>query len=384
MPSLALKYRPRRWSDMTGQRHVRVVLQAMVGQQDMRPAFIFAGAYGTGKTSSARILASALNCEMEEPIDRPCTKCPSCLAIADCVGTDVQELDAASNGLVDNIRSIRESARYVAQSRWKVYIIDEASQLSSTAANALLKTLEEPPPNVVFVLCTTEPSKVLPTILSRCMMFDFRRLSETDMVKRLSYIAAREEFDVEPSLVQACAQRANGSMRNAVMLLDQATTVHARTGGQLADLVGIPATGLPVITALAGGDVGTAWGHCDQALARHGDISVVVTQIVDVMKQMLVSLSVDSEELLDSEQKDVAKLAQKVGLNKLLKAMQEVWTYAGKLQGSNAVNSRSLLDLLCAQLLQCLCTVEASSNGHSSVEVVSSAGVSEILSQLQV
>jgi DNA polymerase-3 subunit gamma/tau len=217
------KYRPQRLSELVGQEAIAATLGHALRSGRIAPAYLFSGPRGTGKTSSARILARSLNCIASEgPTPDPCGTCELCTSIAAGNALDVIEIDAASNTGVDNIRELIERSRFApVQARWKVYVIDECHMLSTAAFNALLKTLEEPPPRVVFVLATTDPQRVLPTILSRCQRFDFRRIPLEALEKHLGWIAEREAISISPEALRLVAQRAQGGLRDAESLLDQ-------------------------------------------------------------------------------------------------------------------------------------------------------------------
>ncbi|HJN33594.1 MAG TPA: DNA polymerase III subunit gamma/tau, partial [Prochlorococcus sp.] len=217
------KYRPQRFDALVGQDAIAATLSHALRTSRIAPAYLFSGPRGTGKTSSARILARSLNClNSTEPTPEPCGNCELCKSIAAGTALDVIEIDAASNTGVDNIRELIERSRFApVQARWKVYVVDECHMLSTAAFNALLKTLEEPPPRVVFVLATTDPQRVLPTILSRCQRFDFRRIPLEALEKHLEMIATREAIAIEPEALHVVAQRAQGGLRDAESLLDQ-------------------------------------------------------------------------------------------------------------------------------------------------------------------
>ncbi len=217
------KYRPRMLDELVGQEFISITLKQALISQKIAPAYLFNGPRGTGKTSSARIFAKSLNClSSEQPTPNPCGKCELCIQIADGNALDIIEIDAASNTGVENIREIIDRARFApTQARWKVYVIDECHMLSTAASNALLKTIEEPPERVVFILATTNPERVINTIQSRCQKFDFKRISSNTIFQNLSDIANKESIKFEDQALKLIAKRSNGGMRDAQSLLDQ-------------------------------------------------------------------------------------------------------------------------------------------------------------------
>ena len=217
------KYRPQRFDQLVGQEAIAATLGNALRSGRIAPAYLFRGPRGTGHTSSARILARSLNgIGADGPTPEPCGTCELCRSIAAGNALDVIEIDAASNTGVDNIRELIERSRFApVQARWKVYVVDECHMLSTAAFNALLKTLEEPPPRVVFVLATTDPQRVLPTILSRCQRFDFRRIPLDALEQHLGWIAAQEQIQITAEALHVVAQRAQGGLRDAESLLDQ-------------------------------------------------------------------------------------------------------------------------------------------------------------------
>jgi len=218
--SLYRRYRPQRFSELRGQDHVSRTLRNAVRENRVAHAYLFSGPRGTGKTSSARILAKALNCAA--PTDgEPCGVCESCVEVAAGTSLDVHELDAASNNGVEAMRDLVARASLGTPGRWKVYIVDEVHMLSAAASNALLKTLEEPPGHVVFVLATTDPQKVLPTIRSRTQHFEFRLLPADVLAEHLRWVAADAGLEVAPEAIDLVARRGNGSVRDALSALDQ-------------------------------------------------------------------------------------------------------------------------------------------------------------------
>lgn len=235
------KYRPRTFAELVGQEAIATTLTNGITLGKIAPAYLFTGPRGTGKTSSARILAKSLNClNSPQPTPDPCGECEACVAIARGSALDVIEIDAASNTGVDNIREIIERSQFApVQCRYKVYVIDECHMLSTAAFNALLKTLEEPPPQIIFILATTDPQRVLPTIISRCQRFDYRRIPLEAMVKHLEYIATEEQIKINLAGITLIAQLANGGLRDAQSLLDQLSLLDGEiTPERIWDLVG--------------------------------------------------------------------------------------------------------------------------------------------------
>ena len=221
------KYRPQTFHDLIGQENIVISLSKAIELNRIAHAFLLCGPRGTGKTSSARILAKSLNCK-EGPTLTPCGKCPACLDIMNSIPVDVIEIDAASNRSVEDTQAILEKIQYVpVNGRYKIYIIDEVHMLTNHAFNALLKTLEEPPENVIFILATTEPQKVLETIISRCQRYDFRRITIDDIVKRLKYISEQENINIADEALFAIAKNSQGGMRDSLALLDQISVLGA-------------------------------------------------------------------------------------------------------------------------------------------------------------
>jgi DNA polymerase-3 subunit gamma/tau len=218
----ARKYRPQHFSTVVGQSHITTTLKNAILNQHLAHAFLFTGPRGVGKTTCARILAKTINCEALTPEGEACDVCTSCKSFNAGASFNVHELDAASNNSVDDIRDLTDQVRIGPQTgRYKIYIIDEVHMLSSSAFNAFLKTLEEPPAHAIFILATTEKHKILPTILSRCQIFDFKRITPADIVLHLEEIAAKENIQAEPSALQIIAQKSDGCMRDSLSILDK-------------------------------------------------------------------------------------------------------------------------------------------------------------------
>src|ERR1700712_3240445 len=210
----ARKYRPQNFNTVVGQSHITTTLKNAIRNQQLAHAFLFCGPRGVGKTTCARILAKSINCENLQPDGKACDKCHSCVSFNEGSSMNIHELDAASNNSVDDIRSLVEQVRFAPQAgKYKVYIIDEVHMLSSSAFNAFLKTLEEPPSYAIFILATTEKHKILPTILSRCQIFDFKRITLQDTVVHLHGIANKEHIIADETALQLIAQKSEGCMR---------------------------------------------------------------------------------------------------------------------------------------------------------------------------
>src|SRR5437660_7327297 len=219
---IARKYRPQSFADVVNQEHVKTTLENAIGQQRIAHGYIFSGQRGTGKTTIARILARCLNC-IQGPTASPCGVCASCKEITAGGTVDVIEIDAASNRGINEMRELRENVRYQpARDKYKIFIIDEAHQITNEAFNALLKTIEEPPPWAVFVLCTTEAHKIPATIASRCQHFSFRSVDFEDLVARMAWICEQEGIETDPDALAILAQAGEGSVRDSLSALDQA------------------------------------------------------------------------------------------------------------------------------------------------------------------
>ncbi len=296
---LARRFRPQKLEEVVGQEHVAATLRNAISGDRLAHAYLFSGPRGVGKTSMARILAKALNCHKAKgPTADPCGKCPSCEEVAEGRSLDVVEMDAASHTGVDDVRDLREGALYsTARDRFKVYIIDEAHMMSRSAFNALLKTLEEPPPHVKFVFATTEPERLPDTIQSRCQRFDFRRISTADIRKRLEQIAAGEKLAIEPEALSTVARHSRGGLRDAEGMLDQLISFRGKEKIKLEDVLGLigavsdEATGR-LFAALRAGDGGAALAILAGCLDAGAELDEVASALADRARgAMLVAVA---------------------------------------------------------------------------------------------
>ncbi len=288
------KYRPQTFDQLVGQDAIALTLTNALGQGRIAPAYLFCGPRGTGKTSSARILAKSLNClSSPTPTATPCGTCDVCQGVSRGSILDIVEIDAASNTGVDNIRELIERAQFApVQCRYKVYVIDECHMLSTAAFNALLKTLEEPPEQVIFVLATTDPQRVLPTIISRCQRFDFRRIPIEAMVDHLRTIAATEEIQITETAVRLVGQVAQGGLRDAESLLDQLSLLEPPvTAEKVWDLVGaVPERDLlALVQAIASDDGITVLETARQLMDRGREPIIVLQNLAGFYRDLLIA-----------------------------------------------------------------------------------------------
>ena len=333
---LARKFRPTTFDEVIGQEHISQTLKNAIREDKVAHAYLFSGPRGTGKTTMARIFAKALNCK-EGPTTEPCGKCQNCIEIAKNQSMDVMEIDAASNTGVDNIREIRENVKFGAtSSKYKIYIIDEVHQLSQGAFNALLKTLEEPPEHVIFILATTEQHKVPITILSRCQKYRFRLLSANEISKVIKNIAKKDNFEIDDEALKIIINVSGGSMRDALSLLDQAisATTSKITAEYIRKLIGL----LPkeiisqTINCIAKNDIDSIIKICKKVYEDGYNILQFARDLRDYIRQLMIfsinpevaEISSEDTKLYD-KQKNLFSISRYIRLGNLIsKALEEM------------------------------------------------------------
>jgi DNA polymerase-3 subunit gamma/tau len=290
--SLYRKWRPMQWEQVIGQEHVVQTLHNAVSTNRVAHAYLFSGPHGTGKTTTARILAKAVNCLEKDLTNRPCNQCTHCQAVNQGRFLDLIEIDAASNTSVDDVRDLRDKINFSPnQGRYKVYIIDEVHMLSTAAFNALLKTLEEPPPHAIFVLATTEVHKIPATVLSRCQRHEFRRIPVREIMANLKTLADEEKIQVEPEALSLVARQATGSMRDAISLLDQLASAGKNITLQLAqDVLGTATSQsvIEVIEAIVKRQSAQGLEVIHRSLDSGSDPRQFARQIVDYLRNLLL------------------------------------------------------------------------------------------------
>ena len=330
------KYRPTSFDELVGQDPITATLKQALITNRIAPAYIFSGPRGTGKTSSARIFAKSLNClKSEKATTDPCGKCDLCKGINSGNALDVIEIDAASNTGVENIRELIERSRFApAKARWKVYVIDECHMLSTAAFNALLKTLEEPPRQVVFILATTDPQRVLPTILSRCMRFDFRRIGLGDLESHLTSIAKKEKIVINEEAISLIAKHSQGGLRDAESLLDQVSLLSPPiTQSNIINLIGaVPEEELLILAkSLIKKDPNSILNICNRLINTGKEPIAILQGIASILRDLVVTK-------VTNQPTDLCEISQenREGLNDLAKSinLDQILSLQSKLKGS--------------------------------------------------
>ena len=341
------KYRPASFEEVAGQQSIVRTLRNAINSGKIAHAYLFCGPRGTGKTSMARLFAKALNCE--EGIGHQCNKCSNCLALNSSSHPDVIEIDAASNNGVDQVRELIDQVRYLPiKGRYKVYIIDEVHMMSQGAFNALLKTLEEPPDHVIFILATTEPHKVLPTILSRCQRYDFTKIDDADLKAKLLWIAGMEDFSYEDAAIDEIVRLADGGMRDALSILDQALAYGDGSVNEkdILSVFGLTSSKqrVELLKDVINGNISSILSKEDEFVAGGIDVKRLCSSLLDILKDLLIYKSTKDIKLIRSltleEANDLSSLLNNKRINEMIDVLLKT-----QLDFKSVSNVRSLFEL---------------------------------------
>ena len=337
--ALYRKFRPQSFKDMVGQEHITKTLKNQIKSERVAHAYLFSGGRGSGKTTTAKILARAVNCL--HPVDgEPCNECEICKQALEGTLIDISEIDAASNNGVDNIRDIREEVEFIPTSgKYRVYIIDEVHMLSTGAFNALLKTLEEPPKHVIFILATTEPQKLPVTILSRCQRFDFKRISIDDIIKRLKIICSESNIEIEDGALKIIAKMSDGAMRDAISILERCIADGSEkiTEEQIRELVGIPEIDylLKLTNSILSNKPAEVLEISEELINSGKDLDVFTWELIKFIRDLLMlHISNDLVVYKDEDKVRMQELVKVTSKERLLALITEVSTLQNSMKWS--------------------------------------------------
>lgn len=370
----ARKYRPQTFDTVVGQSHITTTLKNAIKNQQLAHAFLFCGPRGVGKTTCARILAKTINCLNQTPEGEACNHCNSCISFNEGTSMNIHELDAASNNSVDDIRTLVEQVRFAPQAgKYKVYIIDEVHMLSSSAFNAFLKTLEEPPPYAIFILATTEKHKILPTILSRCQIFDFKRITTNDTVEHLQKICQKESIDAEKSALQVIAQKSEGCMRDALSIMDKIVSF---TNGELKYRETLEHLNIldddyyfKFINCMHQQDLAGAMLLYDNINRKGFEGDLVLNGFAEFIRNLLVAKDervVSLLDIVDSFKEQYVSTAKRVSISYLISALNVL--NEAEINYKAARNKRLHVELALIKLNYLQQALELSSSGDASVK----------------
>lgn len=346
-------YRPQTFEEMAGQKHILQTLQNAIKENKIAHAYLFTGPRGTGKTSMAKLLAKALNCECE---NKPCNECSNCKQIVDGSHPDVVEIDAASNNGVDEVRDLIDKVKYSPiLGKYKVYIIDEVHMMSTGAFNALLKTLEEPPAHVIFILATTEPHKVLPTIISRCQRFDFGRINSNDIKERIKVVLENENISYEDGVIELICELCDGGMRDALSILDQAI---AYAGNDLKcshirDIYGVTSIGekIDLLNCISDNNEEAIINKINEYDDKGVDLARLTIGLIDFLKEVIIYRNSNNASILRIASVDNINSLKERSINKIFKWIDVL---VDALSNYKKVNTpKSFFELACLKMAVC-------------------------------